>query len=162
MIRSSTRADSSPSTSRALTKPPSGLRAGPALRPRLHKQVRPRRRHALASPVGGIHRTHDARLSLFVLRQLPTLPRPHPKPARRRPPRAGPRRNPASVCRKRPVRPVFRPEGEFLAAKPSSLPTLSTANRDCPANPFPPLNHSIGDTVGYQIRPGGHDVTAND
>jgi hypothetical protein len=31
-----------------------------------------------------------------------------------------------------------------------------------PNQPLPLLNHSIGDTVGYHIRPGGHDVTAYD
>ena len=58
--------------------------------------------------------------------------------------------------------PFSDPEGEFLAAKAVTPVYNLYGKQGLPDQPLPPLNHSIGDTVGYHIRHGGHDVTAYD
>jgi len=58
--------------------------------------------------------------------------------------------------------PFSDPEGEFLAAKAvSPLYALYGKAGITDAN-MPALDHSIGDTVAYHERRGGHDVTAYD
>jgi hypothetical protein len=58
--------------------------------------------------------------------------------------------------------PFSDPEGEFLAAKAVTPVYAFYGKQGLPDESVPALNHSVGDYVGYHIRPGGHDVTSYD
>jgi hypothetical protein len=58
--------------------------------------------------------------------------------------------------------PFSDPEGEFLAAKAVTPVYKLYGEQGISDDSIPPLAQSIGSTVAYHVRPGGHDVTAYD
>ena len=54
------------------------------------------------------------------------------------------------------------PKGEFLAAKLASPVYALFGKKGVGVDALPPVDHPVGDTVGYHIRTGVHDITAYD
>lgn len=54
------------------------------------------------------------------------------------------------------------PVGEFESAKAASTVYRLFGREGLPVTKLPPLNTSVQGTIGYHIRPGGHDVTPLD
>jgi hypothetical protein len=54
------------------------------------------------------------------------------------------------------------PHGEFLAAKAAEPVYRLFGKAGLATGDWPQVNHSLAGSIGYHLRPGGHDVTADD
>jgi hypothetical protein len=54
------------------------------------------------------------------------------------------------------------PKGEFLAGKHAEPAYNLFGKVGIGAPDWPPINHPVGETIGYHIRSGKHDVTTYD
>ncbi|HMC27171.1 MAG TPA: acetylxylan esterase, partial [Verrucomicrobiae bacterium] len=54
------------------------------------------------------------------------------------------------------------PKGEFLSAKNAEPVYQLLGKPGLGVSEWPPVNHPVGDTIGYHVRTGKHDVTEYD
>lgn len=54
------------------------------------------------------------------------------------------------------------PRGEFLSAKHAGPVYELHGKRGVGVDDMPPVDHPVGDSIGYHVRTGGHDITAYD